>query len=528
MTRSEILVCLTLLVTTLVAFWGVTGNEFISFDDGEYITANPHVQSGLTAGGVSWAAGNYYSNNWHPLTWLVHMADQELFGADAGGHHLTSLLFHALNAILLFLVFHRITGSLWPAALVAALFALHPAHVESVAWASEKKDVVSTLFAILTIGAYARYARNTGTGRYLLALGLFSLGLLAKPMLVTLPFVLFLLDYWPLGRCCGEPAESRPWSTLMLEKIPFLALAAASSWITLQAQQSGGVVRTLESVPLGSRLANAIVAYSAYLGKLFWPSDLAILYPHPRAFSVWPVAAAALLLAVLTATVFVLRRRQPALIVGWLWFIGTLVPVIGLVQVGNQALADRYTYIPFIGLFVAIAWSLAPILDRKTVAVGVLAVLAILGVLTSIQTRYWKDTITLYQHTVAVTGPNYIIHDNLANELARDGRLDEALEHYRTALGIRPDLAQAHYNVGVALSKQERFDEALPYFEQAVRLQPDALEAHFNLAVCHARLNRAEPAIRHLKEVLRIDPGNVEAQRNLDAIRRALGRGDSP
>lgn len=524
--RTEIFVCLALFVVTLVAFWGVTSNEFISFDDDEYITANPHVQAGLTGESVAWAFGNYHSNNWHPLTWLVHMTDQELFGEDAGGHHLTSLLFHALNALLLFLGLYRLTGSLGSSALVAALFALHPAHVESVAWASEKKDVISTLFAILTIGAYARYARSASAGRYALALGLFALGLLAKPMLVTLPFVLLLLDYWPLGRCCGEPPANRPWSTLLLEKVPFLVLAAASSWVTLLAQQSGGVLKTLESFPLGTRLANAIVAYAAYLGKLVWPSKLAILYPHPHEFPFWQVGGAALLLVVITAAVFVMRRRQPALIVGWLWFLGTLVPVIGLVQVGNQAFADRYTYLPYIGLFVAIVWSVRSLLDRKVVVVAVIVVLSTLGVRTWYQTRHWKDTITLFRHTVTVTENNYLIHDNLGKLLAGEGRLDEALEQYREAVRIRPAFTQGHYNAGVALSKAARYDEAVPYFDEAIRQQPDFVKAHFNLAVCHAHLNQAEPAIRHFEEVLRINPDNAQAHRNLGGILRALGRNE--
>ncbi len=524
--RTEILVCVALFVVTLVVFWGVTANEFISFDDDEYITANPQVQAGLTGESVAWAFANYHSNNWHPLTWLVHMTDQELFGEDAGGHHLTSLLFHALNALLLFLVLYRLTGSLGSSALVAALFALHPAHVESVAWAAEKKDVISTLFAILTIGAYARYVRSASAGRYALALGLFALGLLAKPMLVTLPFVLLLLDYWPLGRCCGEPPASRPWSTLLLEKVPFLVLAAASSWVTLLAQQSGGVLKTLESFPLGTRLANAIVAYAAYLGKLVWPSKLAILYPHPHEFPFWQVGGAALLLAAITAAVFVMRRRQPALIVGWLWFLGTLVPVIGLVQVGNQAFADRYTYLPYIGLFVAIVWTLRSLLDRKVVVVAVVVVLSTLGVRTWYQTRHWKDTITLFRHTVAVTQNNYLIHDNLGNLLAGEGHLDEALEQYREAVRIRPAFTQGHYNAGVALSKAARYEEAVPYFDEAVRQQPDFVKAHFNLAVCHARLNQAEPAIRHFEEVLRINPDNAQAHRNLGGILRALGRNE--
>ena len=451
------------------------------------------------------------------------MADWELFGAAAGGHHLTSLLFHALNALLLFLVFRRITGETWPSLFVAALFALHPTHVESVAWASEKKDVVSALFGILTIGAYAAYTRGPSAKRYLATLGLFACGLLAKPMLVTLPFVLMLLDYWPLGRCCGEPSKSRPWTALAIEKIPFFALAAASSVVTVFAQRSGGIVKSLDSFTPAERIANAVVAYAAYLGKLVWPADLAILYPHTRlALSDGKVIAAAAALVAISWLTFRFRGTHRAPLVGWLWFLGTLIPVIGLVQVGNQAFADRYTYIPFIGLGIAIAWAARPWFDRKLVFVLAGVVLAAFGVRTWFQTQHWKDGITIYRHTVEVTDNNYRIHDSLGALLAEKGRIDEALEQYREAVRIRPEFTAGQYNVGVALTRLGRIDEAVPAFEAAVEQDPDFLKAHFNLAVCHAQLNQAGPAIEHFREVLRIDPGNPTAEANLTRILAAL------
>lgn len=508
-----------LVLVTVAAFWNVTSNDFISFDDDEYISANPHVQAGLTADGVAWAFANYHSNNWHPLTWLVHMADQELFGGDAGGHHLTSLLIHALNALLLFLVFRRMTGALWQSAFVAALFALHPMHVESVAWAAEKKDVVSTLFGILTIAAYAAYTRRPGTARYFAALALFALGLLAKPMLVTFPFILLLLDYWPLER-------SGPWRSRVLEKVPFMALAVASSVVTILAQLSGIVVKSLDSFPLSTRAANAIVAYVAYLDKLIWPANLAILYPHPHSFPVWKVAGAALLLVAVTVAVVRARGKQPAMLVGWLWFLGTLVPVIGLVQVGNQAFADRYSYVPYIGLSVMIAWAAGSLLDRRVAAVLAVLALSALGARTWFQTRHWKDGVTIFRHTVEVTRDNYRIHDSLGNLLAADGKVDEALEQYREAVRIEPDFTPGRYNLGVALSRMRRFEEAAAAFEVAVGQDPDFLAAHFNLAVCYAQLNRAEAAMREFEEVLRIDPAHAEAQANLERILRAIRRID--
>jgi tetratricopeptide (TPR) repeat protein len=514
---------LALVLVTVAAFWNVTSNDFVGFDDDEYITENPQVQAGLTPDSVAWAFGNYHSNNWHPLTWMVHMADWELFGAEAGGHHLTSLLFHALNALLLFLVFRRITGETWPSLFVAALFALHPTHVESVAWASEKKDVVSALFGILTIGAYAAYTRGPSTKRYLATLGLFACGLLAKPMLVTLPLVLLLLDYWPLGRCCGDPARSRPWTALVVEKLPFIVLASLSSVVTVFAQQSGGIVKSLDTFTLAERLSNSIVAYAAYLGKLVWPANLAILYPHSRlSISDWRVLGSLLLLAAITWLVFRFRGIHRAPLVGWLWFLGTLVPVIGLVQVGNQAYADRYTYIPYIGLGITIAWAARPWFDRKVALVLATVVLAAFGVRTWFQTQHWKDGISIFRHTVEVTEGNYRIHDSLGAVLAKDGRIDEALEQYREAVRIRPEFTAGQYNVGVALTRLGRIDEAVPAFEAAVEQDPDFLKAHFNLAVCHAQLNQAGPAIEHFREVLRIDPGNPEAEANLRRIQRAL------
>jgi len=521
--RAAWIVVALLVAATLTAYWPVTGNAFIPFDDDEYVTDNPVVRDGWTARGVAWAFTAFHSNNWHPLTWLAHMTDAELFGLDAGGHHRTSLVLHALNAALLFLLLRAMTGALWPAALVAALFALHPLHVESVAWASEKKDLLSTLFWLLTVGAYWRYARRPGLGRYLAVVALFALGLLAKPMLVTLPFVLLLLDFWPLAR--------RLQGSLLLEKVPLLALSAASCVVTWLAQQSGGVVKSLESFPLSLRLTNAVVAYIAYVGKLVWPTRLALVYPHPRTFPPWEVLGAVALLAGVSVLVVVLRRRRPYLLFGWLFFLGTLVPVIGVVQVGNQAYADRYTYVPAIGVFVMLAWGLRDLLAwrpplRPFVAVAVVAVLVFLGARTRAQTRLWKNGVTIFEHTVAVTRDNYRMHDYLGTLLAKEGRIEEALASFREAVRIRPQFTQAQYNAGSAAYRLGRYEEAEAYLSEAVRQEPDYLMAQFNLAATEVKLNRAEPAMRHLREVLRLDPVNVAAHRALGEILRRLGRED--
>ncbi|MBL7207805.1 MAG: glycosyltransferase family 39 protein, partial [Desulfobacterales bacterium] len=397
--RREGVVCLFLALTVLAVYWQVGNHEFVNYDDKDYITENQHVQAGLTLKSIAWAFTSTHAGNWHPLTWLSHMLDCQIYGLNPCGHHFTSVFFHILNSILLFLVFKRMTGAFWKSAFVAALFALHPLHVESVAWAAERKDVLSAFFWMLTMGSYIRYVERPGTNRYLLVLLFFALGLMAKPMLITLPFVLLLLDYWPLGRFhvrkpeAAQPSEEKPqkdtkskkrksrkrlaknavqakkttgsdyqWSlalSLLWEKIPLFVLAAASSVVTFFVQQSGGAVRSLDALPLFVRISNALVSYISYIVKMILPHNMAILYPHPKDFSIWQVAGACLLLACISFIAIRSMKRYPYFAVGWLWYLGTLVPVIGLVQVGLQSMADRYTYIPLTGIFIIIAWGIS-------------------------------------------------------------------------------------------------------------------------------------------------------------------------
>ena len=522
----EILVCVLLVFSAGVAFHGVAGNDFIVIDDPEYITENPHVADGLTADNLRWALTTFQAGNWHPLTWWVHMADVELFGMDAGMHHLTSLLFHIASSLVLFLVFRKMTGALWPSAFVAALFVLHPTHVESVAWACEKKDVVSTLFWFLTIGAYVRYARRPSPARYFPVFLLFSIGLTAKQMLVTLPFVLLLLDYWPLRRLGTESIDPRRFLRLFAEKIPLLAVAAAVSIVTVFAQQAGGHVKAIEKFPLGVRAANAVISYATYLVQLVWPAELGMFYLHPKGFVAWKVAGAAAVLIALSAFALRVGRRHRYLIVGWLWYVGTLVPVIGLLQVGNQALADRYTYVSYTGLFILVAWGVpaltrGPRLGRPALAAAAVLVLVAFGTRTWFQVRHWKDSITILEHTVTVDPDNYILHDVVGSLLGKEERYEEAIRHYNESIRIRPSFAWSHFHLGVVRLHQQRYTDAAAHFSDAIRLQPEFLLARYNLADSHLRLNEPDKAIEQYYEVLRIKPQSARAHRQLGRVLQA-------
>ncbi len=438
--RLEVIVSVVLIMATLAVYWQVQNHEFVNYDDDLYVTDNPHVKAGLTREGAIWAFVATHAGNWHPLTWLSHMLDCEVYGVNPWGHHLTNLLLHIGNTILLFLLFRHVTGAVWRSTLVAALFALHPLHVESVAWVSERKDVLSTLFWLSTMWTYLRHVESPGFRWYLLALLSFALGLMAKPMLVTLPFVLLLIDYWPLGRLqFGQsnrthesmtPGLQRSSvSSLIFEKVPFFAISAVSSTVTYIVQLSAGAMPSQDVLPLQVRTANALVSYISYIGKMIWPHHLAVSYPHPGSnLPLWQIAGASLLLVFISALVIRGAGRFPYLVVGWLWYLGTLVPVIGLVQVGSQAMADRYTYVPLIGLFVIIVWG-APNLVRRwrhgrfllVSSSGVL--LLTLMACTWLQTSYWKDSFTLFQRTLDVTADNWRAHNGLGLALEPlDGR----------------------------------------------------------------------------------------------------------
>ena len=456
---------LALILANLVAYAPVWHYGFVNYDDPGYISDNPHVAAGLTAQDVWWAFTTGFFANWHPLTWLSHMLDVELFGMNPGPHHFTSVLLHIANTLLLFWLLHRITGALGRSAFVAGLFAVHPLHVESVAWLSERKDVLSTLFGLLTIWAYVEYVRRHGLRRYLVVLLLFALSLMAKPMLVTLPFVLLLLDFWPLGRVSLEaidPGRSG-WAALwdrrsivlrlVLEKLPLLALTIVSSVITFVVQQRGGTMLQLGVLPWNRRVGNALLAYFSYIGKTLWPTRLAALYPF-RSSPGWEVAAAILGLIGVSVTVIWDGRRHPYLPVGWLWYVGTLVPVIGLIQVGQQSMADRYSYIPLIGLFVIVAWGIPDLLARwpyRSTALPMAAVFVILACMIAArgQVLYWRNSIALWERTLEVTDENPVAHNNLAAALLVQGRTGQAIAHFSEALRIRPDYAEAHRNMGL-------------------------------------------------------------------------------
>lgn len=532
--RQEILICLVLALVIDAIYWQVGSHKFINLDDDVYVYNNPAVLAGLTTQGFKWAFTAFQSANWHPLTWLSHMLDVQLFGLNAGRHLYTNLAFHILNTLLLFLALRRMTGAIWRSALVAALFAVHPLHVESVAWVSERKDVLSTFFWLLTLWAYARYAEQTASwGRYVLVVVSLALGLMAKPMLVTLPFVLLLLDYWPLNRLRWEPAEGLKSLLvkalpLVREKLPLFALVVASSVVTYFAQQYGGAVKSLTRFPLSLRLSNVAVSYVSYIGKMLWPGNLAVYYPYERTLHPVKAIGAALLLLSLTALAIYAARRRRYFLTGWLWYLGTLVPVIGLVQVGEQALADRYTYVPLIGLFVIIVWGAADALEKSRWRQGVTAfaagILVLLSVLAWQQVGRWRDSLTLYEHTLSVTANNYVIQTNLGHVLSSDeiyvnaGRRPEGIEHLREALRIEPYFFEAHNSIGAALLGEQKFDEALKHFEIASRLQPDVAKVHSNMGAAYGSQGKLDEAAAQLYEALRLDPDYADAYLNLGII----------
>ncbi|MGW8222879.1 MAG: tetratricopeptide repeat protein, partial [Syntrophobacteria bacterium] len=535
--RREILICLFLVLATLTVYWQVGNYEFVNFDDDKYIIENFHVQKGLTRDSVIWAFTATHVSNWHPLTWLSHMLDFQLYGLNPSGHHLTNVFFHLVNTLLLFLVLKLMTGALWRSGLVAALFAVHPLHVESVVWVAERKDVLSTLFWMLTLWAYLGYTKRPGVKRYLVILLAFALGLMAKPMLVTLPFVLLLLDYWPLKRielgqsAIGLPAASQPSTIankpgaqafrLLLEKTPMFVLAAVSSVVTFIVQKSGGAVGALETYPFKIRMANALLSYVIYLKKMIWPQNLAVFYPHPgQSLPMWQAAGAGLLLVVVSIAVIRAGRRYPYLPVGWLWYVGTLVPVIGLVQVGDQAMADRYTYVSLIGLFIVVAWGVPDVArswryGKSALALATGSLLVALMVSTSLQLKHWKNSLTLFDHALSVTENNYLAHLNFGAALADQERTEEAITHYHRSLQIAPNYAKAYNNLGLALAQQGKNDEATAHYLKALQLNPDYARAHNNLGVVLTRTGEFEKAIAHYYEALTLEPDWVEVYNNL-------------
>ena len=541
--QSEFIISFVLILTTLVVFWEVTNHGFLNYDDNQYVTQNHHVQAGLTLKSIKWAFTSAEFYNWHPLTWLSHMLDSQLYGLNPMGHHLSSLLFHIANTVLLFLILKRMTGILWPSAFVAALFALHPLHVESVAWIAERKDVLSGFFWMLTMWAYICYVKRPGAYRYFLTLIIFAFGLMAKPMLVTLPFTLLLLDYWPLDRfrfghtndlesngLSSTGFQKSALSRLILEKIPFIGLAIISSIVTVIAQQKGGAVMPFDAISLKYRIANALVSYITYIGKMIWPGHLAVFYPHPGiTLPIWQVVAAILFLLSISFITVLAVRRFPYLAVGWLWYLGTLMPVIGIVQVGGQALADRYTYIPLIGLFIIFAWGTADFVKKwryKNIFLftSAGAILLYFIVFTRLQVSHWSDSISLFEHTIKITNNNYIAYNNIGIALVKKGKVEDAIEYYRKALKIYPNFALAHNNIGIVLFKKGKLEEAVSHFNRAIRINPNDAKMHNNMGAALSKQGKLKEAIDYYYRSLKIKPGELNVFYNLGITLAELGK----
>jgi protein O-mannosyl-transferase len=525
------LICFFLALLVLSVYWQVGEYSFINYDDKKYVEDNPEVLKGLTVEGASWAFTTIYESNWHPLTWLSHMADVELFGLSKGWHHRMNVFYHLLNTELLFIVIWRMTGGLWQSAFVAALFGVHPLHVESVAWVAERKDVLSTLFWILTMGAYLRYVRFPSVRSYLPVVALFALGLMCKPMLVTLPFVLLLLDYWPLGRVGSGSTWPREAPRLLLEKIPLLALSAASSVVAHFAQASGKSIS--ENLPLGERVANSLVSYSIYLWKTAWPVALSVFYPHPGTLGAvipaWQTIGSILLLVGFTFLAIWQRRHRPYLGVGWLWYLGTLVPVIGLIQIGAHARADRYTYVPLIGVFMALAWGIPELLDRwrfRRVTLGVLggAVVLALSVTSWNQAGYWRDSTTMFTHALHVDKKNWLAWNGLGVAHDHAGRYQQAIRCFNEAIRISPQYADAWSNMGNAYRKLGQTQKAIICYQEVLRIDPNHAVTWNNLGVAHGQRGQHQEAIPFFREALRIDPGYSDALRNLKMAYGKTGR----
>lgn len=523
--RRDLLIALGLVVLTLLAFWNVRYCQFVNFDDGEYVKDNPHVLGGLTTKNVLWAFQAFHAANWHPLTWLSLQLDATLFGSDPSGFHTTNLILHVANTLLLFGVLRWATGAAWRSGLVAALFAVHPLHVESVAWIAERKDVLSTCFWMLTLGAYVAYSRRPGVLRYLLVVLLFVLGLSAKPMLVTLPCVLLLFDLWPLARLHGW--RSAVW--LAVEKLPLFALSAASCLVTLLAQKNA--VRSLDQLPWDYRVLNAINSYASYLGMFVWPTDLNVLYLHPGdSLPLWRAGLAAGVLALITGIALREVRRRPYILVGWLWYLGTLVPVIGLVQVGEQAMADRYTYVPFIGIFIALAWGLPDLvaafrLRPSVLTFPILLLLVAYVVMTRDQVYHWRDSSALWQRVLKTDPNNPVANNNFGVFVMERGDLEEAAEHFNKALQLRTGFnSKASNNLGLVLLWQGRFEEAIPHIQRAVQHKPDMASGHQNLGLAYLWQGRPAEALPSFRRAVELNPQSARVRFHLAYTLNALGQ----
>jgi len=531
--QSFIFISLLLILVTSAVYWQIQKFNFINYDDNEYVFNNPYVKNGVTIDSIIWAFSNAHSSNWHPLTWLSHMLDRQMFGLWAGGHHLTSLFFHIVNSLLLFFIFRKMTGNLWQSAFMAALFALHPLHVQSVAWVSERKDVLSGFFWMLTLWAYACcYVRRPGLTAYMLVLVFYTFGLMSKPMVVTLPFVLLLLDYWPLNRLRvdGDGKDLRTKiSWLLLEKIPLFILSAASAGITIIVQRQSGALRSFDVIPLTDRLANILISYVNYIIKFVYPVKLAIFYPYPNGISGWKLAASAVILAAISWAAIKHINRKPWFIVAWLWFLGTLVPVIGLVQVGIQSMADRYMYLPMIGLIIPVAWGIPELLSKWQYKKMILSVSAACVIIiffwnTRTQLAYWSDTYTLFNRALAVTENNFFAYNVLGDELALKGNYKTAEKFFLTALKIKPNDFDALERLGQLAYRNKKYDQAITYYSKALALNPSDPEIYNKLGIVFFSKQLFEQAREKFETAVRLNPKFDEAYYNLGLVDSKQGK----
>lgn len=537
MGRREYLIGAGLTLATLAVYGQVISHQFINLDDDIYIYENPMVTAGLTARGLAWAFTTFHAANWHPLTWLSHMLDIQIFGLNPGSHLAVNVVLHVLNTLLLFVLLQYMTHRPWRSALVAALFSLHPIHVESVAWAAERKDVLSTFFGLLSMLAYVRYAKASSSSwkQFLPVTLSLALALMSKPMFVTWPFAMLLLDYWPLKRIQWHPHDgltrlARGFIPLAREKIPVFVLVVASMAITYVAQAQGGAVRQLSDAPVSMRISNAIVSYGRYLASLFWPSGLGVYYPFsPVGIPPWQVVGSLALVACVTVAAVRTMEARGYLFAGWAWYLGTLIPVLGLVQVGGQAMADRYSYIPSVGIFVMLVWGVADLVTqrrvqyRATVFTAIIC-LMLLGSLAWIQVGYWRDSITLFRHTLLVAPDNLVIHYNLGHALGKQGDLNEAVTHFAEALRIKPDFPDALINIGVTLNDQRRFAEATTYLTRAIELEPRSSKAHLQLGIALAQDGNSNEALPHFYQALEFAPGDPGVRTNLGLMLARAGK----
>ena len=515
--HETIVICLLLAAIILATFWDVQNYDFV-FDDGVYVTSNTYVRQGLTGENIKWAMTTTDAGFWHPITWLSLFLDHDLYNLNAGGYHWTNLLFHMANSILLFLLLNRMTGAIYRSGFVAALFAVHPLHIESVAWISQRKDVLSTFFWMLTMWFYISYVKKQCISKYLIVICVFILGLLSKPMLVTLPFVLLLFDFWPLNRTLLF--SNKNVAFLLIEKVPLILISIIIGIITFYSEQKAGAVITLESIPLGLRVTNAIITYAEYIKKMVWPQDLAVFYPYFNTLSASNVFLSVLILTVISSFVANEVKKRRYLAVGWLWYVGTLLPVIGIIQIGSHAMADRYTYIPLIGLFIMIAWGIPELLEhwryKKIWLTGSTVMIILIFIICSrIQTQVWENGITLFSHAITVTKKNYLAQSNLGVALAEHQDYEGAIFHYKEALKVKPDYAAAHNNLGAALVQRGRSDEAIKHFRAALKSNPNYVSAQRHLADELLKKGDYQEAITFYYKVLHIEPDDPELYNNL-------------